>query len=364
MAYVEQPFVHDIFISYSHGDDGTGQAHLQPWSTAFVKELERELRTDRKFRQDLRIFLDNDHRPSHGIDPMAPLTEQLRAQIGNSAVLMVLVSPDYLASQWCSDERNWWCERQADLKISHEGRIAVVHILPTEDTWPEVLKDSRGHKLVGFPFYRKEGVARPLGWTDMPGPFGSEFKKALLDIVGRLYHTLDGIKARTAELRRAESDAARLAQAGGQQSIYLHGRVEHAAVWEKVGTELTANGYSVLPGNPDPVESDPRKLQDIRERRVEMMSACDALLLVGTEDGRALDADLVVVGKHDRQSARARANRLLPCALLNTAGAPVATAVRKATARNLQADWLDATEPPWAPLVQQWLLKSSARALP
>lgn len=364
MAYVGLPFVHDIFVSYSHGDDGSGQGHLQPWSAAFTKELERELRTDRRFRQDLRVFLDADSRPSQGIDPMAPLTEGLREAIGGAATLLVLMSPDYLASKWCTDERDWWCARQDELKVPRDGRIAVVRVWPTEDSWPKVLQDSRGNDLVGFPFYSTGVVARPLGWTDLPGAFGSEFKKALLDIVGRLYHTLEQIRERAAELARAESDAARLAQPNGRQSIYLHGRAEQAAVWERVGTELAGNGYSVLPGNPDPVESDPKKLQSIREQRVEMMSECDALILLGTDDGRALDADLVVVGKHDRQSARARANRLLPCALLDTAGAPVATPVRKATARNLQADWLDATQPPWTPLVQQWLLASSVRALP
>ena len=51
MAFVGPPFVHDLFISYSHGgDDGAGNGYLQPWSAAFARELERELRADRKFR--------------------------------------------------------------------------------------------------------------------------------------------------------------------------------------------------------------------------------------------------------------------------------------------------------------------------
>lgn len=363
MAYIGSPFVQDIFVSYSHGDDGSGQAYLQPWSAAFAKELERELRADRKFRQDLRIFLDKDHRPDQGIDPMAPLSEQLRSQIGNSAVLMILMSPDYLASQWCSDERSWWYARQSELGLPDDGRIAVVRIWPTDQPWPAELKDSRGQEPVGFRFYPVDAIPpRPLGWTDLPGAFGSDFRKALLDIVGPLYRKLDDIRTRVAGLQRAESDATRLGQGDGHQSIYLHGRADHADAWQRAGTELTDSGYSVVPGDPDPVEHDPKKLQDLSEQRVEMMSGCDALLLIGTDDGRALDADLVVVGKHDRQSARARSNRLLPCGLLDTVGASVATPVRKATARNLQADWLDATRAPWTPLVRQWLLAASTKA--
>jgi hypothetical protein len=97
------------------------------------------------------------------------------------------------------------------------------------------------------------------------------------------------------------------------------------------------------------------RLQAVRERRVETLSGCDALLLLGTDDGRALDADLVVVGKHDRQSARARSHRLLPCGLLDTAGAAIATSVRRATARIVQADWIDGTDEGWPVAVRDWL---------
>jgi len=126
--------------------------------------------------------------------------------------------------------------------------------------------------------------------------------------------------------------------------------------------ELTSSGFVVVPGEPDPVEHDAQKLHAIRERRVEALSACDALLLLGTDDARALDADLVVVGKHDRQSARARSNHLLPCGLLDTVGAPIATSVRKATARIVQADWIDGTQTPWTPAIQKWLGEKSAQS--
>ena len=58
----------------------------------------------------------------------------------------------------------------------------------------------------------------------------------------------------------------------------------------------------------------------------------DEILATGAGT-RALDADLVVVGKHDRQSARARARHRLPCGLLNTVGQTLQTPVRTATAR-------------------------------
>jgi hypothetical protein len=363
MAYVGAPFDFDLFISYSHGADADGTPYLQQWSAAFALELERELRADRKFRNDLRLFLDQDDRPGLGLDPLTPLTPQLHEKIAKSALLVVLMSPDYLASNWCKDERESWCAQQVQLGLPAENRLAVVKIWPTTDPWPPALTDTSGQPLVGFPFFAQDGgVARPLGWTELPGPFGSDFRKALLGIVGRIYPRLEEVRARLEELRRAKADADKLQQSG--QSIYLQGRADRAAVWERVGLELTSHGYVVVPGSPDPVSGDQKELQRLRDQRVMALRDCDALLLVGTDDAQALDQDLVVVGKHDRQSARARWNKLLPCGLLDTVGAGIDTPVRKATARVVQAEWIDGTQTPWTPKVQQWLAAKGAHSEP
>lgn len=369
MSYIGAPFDHDLFVSYSHGSDGEGEAFLQGWSEAFAKALERELRANRKVR-DLRVFLDKGHRQGHSVDPLLPLNEQLKREIEGSGLLVVLMSLDYLGSAWCKDERDWWQAHQTKRGMSCNGRVAVVRILPTEERWPDFLLDSAGNELPGFKFFVGEGdSARPLGWTDkspeMPEGyfFGKAFSDALLDVAAGLYPWLDSLKAQVDSLRRRSEEQAKLAEVGGQ-SIYLHGRSDRRAHWETAFMHLADNGFVVVPGEPDPVGADPQESQRISQHRVETMSACDALLLLGTDDGRALDADLVVVGRLDRQSARARSRRLLPCGVLDTAGAALATPMRRATARNAQADWLDGTQEPWAPGVQQWLAQKAMQAGP
>jgi hypothetical protein len=104
---------------------------------------------------------------------------------------------------------------------------------------------------------------------------------------------------------------------------------------------------------------DPKVLREIAERRIETMSGCDGLLLLGTGDGRALDADIIVVGRQDRHSARARADRLLPCSVLDTAGAAIATPRRTTMARALGIDWIDATRKLWPTQVRVWLTEAS-----
>lgn len=374
MSYVGAPFAHDIFVSYSHGRmlNPDQISDLRAWSTAFVRELDAELRFDRKFA-DIRVFLDGDRGAGRGIDPMASLTDEIREHISASAILMVLMSDDYLASRWCREEREWWAQHhyQDDLVTARSGdtglpaiqRIAVVRVTPTESAWPSLLLDSEGEQPVGFKLHAElaPGVVRPLGWKLPPEKFQASILEPLLDVVGRLRSKLDAVHAAIASRREQQAQVDKLAQPNGQV-IYLHGRMDQAKAWERAGLALDAKGYSVLPGEPDAVENDPVSLQRVRERRVETLADCDAMILLGTEDGRALDSDLVVVGKHDRQSARSRSNRPLPCGLLDTVGAAVATPIRRATARNLQADWLDGTRPDWSDQVGRWLADKAQKA--
>jgi hypothetical protein len=113
MSFLGEPFKHDLFVSYSHGDfDGSGKSNLKTWSQAFARELEAELRQKIEFN-GLMIFLDQHDRPDQAVDPMEALTEQLRTEIGATGLLTVLMSPHYLRSKWCGDERDWWLECQA-----------------------------------------------------------------------------------------------------------------------------------------------------------------------------------------------------------------------------------------------------------
>lgn len=363
MSYIGDPFSYDLCVSYSHGDVlGAGSSPLKRWSQAFIRQLEAELRSNPKFGRELALFFDEHDRVEQGLDPSAGLTDQLRKDIGGAALLTVLMSEHYLQSQWCADERQWWCEQQRTLGLSHDQRVAIARIWPTTTDWPKCFVDERDQQLLGFWFYdraKAEFEQRPFGWPEPNDQSAGQFREQLIDLVGWLWRKLDELKKRMGERLRVQQEAAKLAQPAGQV-IYLHGRTDQVAAWEKANEALASGGFTILPGEPDPIEGDARRLQEIRQHRVEALSACDALLLLGTDDGRALDADLVVVGRADRQSARAMSNRFLPCGLLDTVGERIATPQRRNAARTLQVDWIDSRQTEWPGAVQRWLSTKSA----
>ena len=366
MSYIGEPFTHDLFVSYSHATiEGEPLSPLKRWSDGFIHELERELRTIPRYSRDLRIFFDDHRQSGQGLNPNAGLTEQLRQEIGDSALLTVLMSDQYLLSTWCRDERDWWLERQGALGLTPLDRIAVAQVLPTSESWPPTLVDERGNPFVGTCFYDKTrlaDVARPHAWPLPKSDSGDPFRAVLLDLVGWLTQRIEFLRKRADERRAAAADAAKLAEEAGQ-TLYLHARQEHVETWQSVRSALTEEGFAVFPiDQPDAVSADPAQAKQDQAARIDLLGQCDALLLVGTDNARALDQDLIVVGRGDRQLARAKYQRYVPCGLLDTAGVPIATDARRRTARALQVDWIDGTRAPWPMDVKTWLTQKSTAA--
>jgi hypothetical protein len=366
VSYIGEPFTHDLFVTYSHGTiEGAALSPLKRWSDAFIRELERELRTNPKYARDLRIFFDDHQQSGQGLNPNAGLTEQLRTEIGGSALLTVLMSDQYLQSTWCRDERDWWLERQGAQGLTPLDRIAVARVFPTADTWPAPLVDERGNPFVGTSFYdktRAEGAVRPYAWPVPTEDSADPFRTLLLDLVGWLTQRIEFLRKRADERKTAAVDAAKLAEEAGQ-TLYLHARQEHVETWQAARSALEDQGFAVFPvDTPDAVSADPAQAQQDQAARIGLLGRCDALLLVGTDNARAVDEDLIVVGRGDRQLARAKYQRYVPCGLVDTAGAPIATEARRRTARALQVDWIDGTRSPWPMDVKAWLTQKSVAA--
>jgi len=145
---------HDVFVSYAHVDNQNDLG----WVTTLVHHLDTELR-QRLGTKDLQIWID------HRIDGNHPLTPDIMQAIRRSATLLIVMSPSYLASEWCAKERNTFLNLARDCVAA--GRIFIVQC---RDTDLKAIPPEFGD-LIGFKFWTQDpeagGATRPLGLTDV-----------------------------------------------------------------------------------------------------------------------------------------------------------------------------------------------------
>ena len=182
MAYV-LGYDHDVFVSYAHLDDqGEGA-----WVTNLVRHLDTEIR-QRLGTQDLRLWID------HELDGNRPLTPEIMQAIRRSATILLIVSPSYVASEWCARERNAFLGFARD--CVSKGRMFIVRC---RDIDPQILPPEF-RDLIGFKFWTRDtdagGVTRPLGLTDLKE---QAYFASVINLADKLAQKLKEIKvARTA----------------------------------------------------------------------------------------------------------------------------------------------------------------------
>ena len=170
--------------------------------------------------------------------------------------------------------------KQEPARPGPDGRVAVARLWPTGSPWPPPLVDGAGEPLIGFPFYDRANAepAAPTPGRSRGRGAGAPFRDALLGLVGR--------PPAAARRRAASVSPNATAREGGRdasrQSTARSSTSTAARPREGVGRAadtLTRTASSCFPASPTPVEPD---LDDPGSwaGRVEMLSACDALLLV------------------------------------------------------------------------------------
>src|SRR3954454_24925401 len=123
-------YEHDVFVSYAHEEE------LGAWTVRLQEDLRKAL--DLMLLSKLKgksvdVWIDRILRNN------LPLTDQLQGAVQGSALLLIVMSPFYLGSDWCGKEATWFATA-ARSRIASDRRIFVIHAWPTDRTsWPPVL---------------------------------------------------------------------------------------------------------------------------------------------------------------------------------------------------------------------------------
>ncbi|HEX8165820.1 MAG TPA: toll/interleukin-1 receptor domain-containing protein [Beijerinckiaceae bacterium] len=312
-SFAGSPFEYDVFMSYAHGDpDGAGTAPLVVWSQQLVEELKQDIKSTTVEFDNIQLCDDRD------VDRTRKLTGMLKERVSGSALLLIVMSPRYLNSPWCKDELQWFAEelRRRDLQ---EGCTLVVRALPTpEEEWPDLLKDERGHAVIGFWFHPRpptEG-ARAFGWPK-PTHTDREFYKELSRLSTTVQERLKKLKEQK-ELRAGAEKG--FTAPGPNPKVYLHARQKDFETWQEIRRQLIGQGYRVYP---ESLKQDYAGLKGLplleeqRRRRVEAYLDCDVVLVLRPEPGDWIDRELETVGFDEIREVDAFHGKQIPCAVLD-----------------------------------------------
>lgn len=167
-------FEKDLFISYAHIDNQPLTPEQQGWITRFHASLEALL--SMRMGGTARIWRDDKLR---GNDIFGP---EILDRLAQSAVLVSVLTPRYLNSEWCNKEVAEFCKRSAEsggLVVANKARMFKVLKTPvdTQESLPQVVKDVLGYEFFTF----EDGT--PL---ELDSAYGEKFAQDYNRKVGKL----------------------------------------------------------------------------------------------------------------------------------------------------------------------------------
>lgn len=126
----------DIFISYAHVNNQPLPGAKEGWVSTLITGLKVCL--NQKFgREDhYSIWMD------YELDGNKPLTPEIIEKLQSSAVFLLILSPGYLASEWCIQELQAFLEKHG----TDSSRIFVVEFDSVNDK-PQGLEDLKGYQF-------------------------------------------------------------------------------------------------------------------------------------------------------------------------------------------------------------------------
>jgi hypothetical protein len=138
MGFVD-PAWPDIFISYAHVDDEPDPGVEIGWVSTLVRHLEKVLARRLGRPEAFKLWM------HHQLAINVQVTPEIRTKVNHSAVLIIILSPGYLASPWCQAEMEWFLDKEVPSRKDNGSRVFVVEFDRVER--PESLAGLLGTKF-------------------------------------------------------------------------------------------------------------------------------------------------------------------------------------------------------------------------
>jgi hypothetical protein len=237
-------FEHDVFISYAHIDNESPMPDGTGWVSNFHRAVE------------VRVAQLLGARPDVWRDPKLSgndiFAETLVERLGRAALLLSVVSPSYVNSEWCGRELEAFVKASEDsggIAIGDKTRIfkVVKTPPPAEKSLPDL------QPLLGYPFYQiNPETGRATEFSQMFGEKAQvEFWLRLDDLAHDIVDTLALVEP-PGEPEESESNVA----TENLPVVYLaETTADLREARDELKRDLQRSGYRVLPEQPVPLTS-------------------------------------------------------------------------------------------------------------
>ena len=272
-------FTNHLFISYAHIDNEQTEENDPGWVDRFHKSLKAFLSSS--IGEETTIWRDLK------LEGGDVFSEEIVSQFPKTAVLVSILSPRYLKSEWCLKEIEEFCkaaEIHGGLVVGNKMRVHRVMLMPLTADLCEKLPGKLKQQL-GYPFYKEKEGGR---FQRLDPRFGDEFKAAFNLKISSMAEELAEIITKLKEEESPIPEPAPAEPAGPKPIIYLaECSWDRGDDREKIRSELRATGYTVLP---DQRTSLPDLETECVAEVERLLDRCQlSIHVVGANGGKVLD---------------------------------------------------------------------------
>jgi hypothetical protein len=181
MPYLSSPdYDFNIFVSYAHVDDQLLPPARQGWVTTFTNCVKTKLAQKLGRNDAYGLWMDHELRGGQ------PITPHILDKVQRSAMLLLVLSPGYIASTWCQRELETFA---GFIAKGQARRVFVVELDPVDEAdVPSALADLKRSRF--WTADRISGTPHPLG---NPVP-DSEYYGAVDDLIREVVVELKQLK--------------------------------------------------------------------------------------------------------------------------------------------------------------------------
>lgn len=226
-------FEKDLFISYAHIDNQPLTPEQKGWITRFHASLEALL--SMRMGGKAQIWRDNKLK---GNDVFA---DEIVDQFAQTAVLVSVLTPRYLNSDWCNKEVAAFCksaDQSGGMVVENKARIFKILKAPvdTQESLPSVVKD-----VLGYEFFTFEDET-PL---ELDPAYGEKFAQDYNRKVGKLAWDISQLLKK---LETGTGHSGHDKQNMAKPTVYLaQCSLDRREAREILEGDLRRHGYAVLP---------------------------------------------------------------------------------------------------------------------